>query len=103
MNTITVGLHVVLLKEGDTFVAYCPALELSSYGGSEEKAKQRFEEEIKIFFDETAKKGTLEKYLLKQGWTLTKKPVPKYNPPEEIDIPYTNRLGSFTENIAIPV
>ncbi len=45
MTTITVD----IIKEGDYFVAYCQALELSSYGNTEKKAKERFAKEVKIF------------------------------------------------------
>ena len=103
-NTLIVEINVMLLIEGDQFVAYCPALELSSYGESEEIAKKRFEEEINIFFEETAKKGTLEKYLLKMGWTLRMKPQPKYTPPKRFPSEKQfNKLTTFSENVEIPV
>jgi hypothetical protein len=98
-NAIIVGLHVKLVEEHGYFVAYCPALELSSYGKERETAKKRFEEEVAIFLTETERKGSLEKYLLKMGWTLKNKPIPQYTPPE-IDIDEHN---SFTEKISIPV
>ena len=98
-NTIIVGLHVKLVEEQGYFIAYCPALELSSYGKNVEIAKKRFEEEIAIFLTETERKGSLEKYLLKMGWTLRNKPIPQYTPPE-INI---GEYNSFTEDIAIPV
>jgi hypothetical protein len=103
MNTISVGINVLLAKEEEIFVAYCPALELSSYGESENIAIKRFEEELKIFFEETSKKGTLEKYLLQNGWTLTQKPEPSYRPPEVINKPFRELINTFTENVAIPV
>lgn len=99
---LTVGLHVDIIEEDGYFVAYCPALELSSYGKDEETAQKRFVEEVKIFFNETHRKGTLEKYLLKMGWTLRKKPIPEYTPPANIS--YTHNIyNSFTENVTIPV
>jgi hypothetical protein len=103
MSTITVGIHVGIFKEGKYFVVYCPALDLSSYGSDEEIAKRRFEEEVKIFFEETSKKGTLERYLLQLGWTLTKKPQPKYEPPLFNADQRQKNLHTFTERIAIPV
>jgi hypothetical protein len=102
-DTLTVGLHVDIIEEDGCFVAYCQALELSSYGKDEETAKKRFIEEVKIFFTETGRKGTLEKYLLKMGWTLRKKPVPEYIPPEINITQQIKSRTSFTENIAIPV
>ena len=69
MNTVSVGINIVLEQEGDYVVAHCPALGISSYGDSKRKALKRFDEEMEIFLEETSKKGTLEKYLLKLGWT----------------------------------
>lgn len=102
MDSITVGINVVIVQEENQFIAYCPALELSSYGDDIKQAKKRFEKEIEIFFEETSHRGTLEKYLLKLGWTLTQKPKPKYYPPLNIKTPYPNPLSSFTERVAIP-
>lgn len=100
-NILTVGLHIEIIEDHGYFVAYCPALELSSYGENEEIAKKRFIEEVAIFFDETEKKGTIEKCLLKLGWTLRKKPNPKYIPPK-IHL-NSNIYNSFTENVTIPI
>ncbi len=57
-------LQVLLIKEGEYFVAYCPALELSAYDTTPDGARKAFEQNLKIFFEETRRKGTLEKYLL---------------------------------------
>ncbi len=102
-NKLNIGLHVEIIEEEGYFVAYCPALELSSYGKEEQKAKERFINEVTIFFIEAEKKGTLEKYLLKMGWTLRKKPVPQYIPPEPNSNMQPKSYSSFTENVAIPV
>ena len=73
-NAYRFTLSVRLLNEGDYIVAYCPALELSSYGKNERDARKRFEEALNIFIEETERKGTLEKELLMLGWTLRLKP-----------------------------
>ena len=101
-NTISIGLKVVTFKEGDYYIVYCQALELSSYADSEAKARKRFVEELNIFLEETSRKGTLEKLLLQFGWTLTKKPQPIYEPPVFANDTkkYTQ---SFTERVAIPI
>lgn len=51
VEPVELSLEVQLIKEGDYIVAYCPSLELSSYGDSEEDAKTAFEEVLKIFID----------------------------------------------------
>lgn len=75
---ILLDIEVLILKEDDYFVAYCPSLELSAYAKSIEEAKHSFEREVNVFIDETSKRGTLEKYLIKLGWVLTHK---NYIPP----------------------
>jgi predicted RNase H-like HicB family nuclease len=100
---INVGIEVAVGKQGDFYVAYCPALELSSYGKDEDEARKNFETEIAIFLEETEERGTLEKILLKLGWCLKGLPEPRYVPPKKIDAPFPiNSFQSFTENVAIP-
>ena len=105
-NTITVTLQMVLFEEGDYFVAYCPALELSSYGKNTKTAKREFENTLTIFIEETVKRGTLDKELLSLGWALQKVPEVKYEPPAlNIKELMAEKLRPllFTEPVAIPV
>jgi hypothetical protein len=88
-------------------VAYCPALELSSYGDDQNDAKEAFGEAMKIFLSETDRKGTLERYLLKLGWQLQQKPKPMYNQPS-ISLLENRRLllknpHIYNEKVALPV
>lgn len=106
-NSLKVNVQVALFQEDGIWVAYCPALEVSSYGDEKEEAKQAFEEAMKIFLAETERKGTLEKYLLKLGWQLQQKPKPIYNQPH-LSIQKNRRLLKkspqiYNESVAIPV
>ena len=51
MNNVAfqVNLPVAVLREGEQFVAYTPALDLSTAGSTYEEAKKRFEEAVGIF------------------------------------------------------
>ncbi len=80
-DSIQIKIEVLLFEEHETFVAYCPALELSSYGVDQKDAKKAFEGALDIFVKETTKRGTLEKLLLKLGWSLEQKPKLNYRPP----------------------
>lgn len=105
-NTIKVTLQVVLYEEGDFSVAYCPALELSSYGKNNKTAKNEFETALTIFLEETMNRGTLEKELLSLGWVLQKVPEVKYEPPIlDIKELMAEKLRPLliTERVAIPV
>jgi len=71
-------LPVSFLREGKKYVAYTPALDLSTSGRTYEEAKRRFSEIVNIFFEELVKKGTLEEVLRDLGW---KRVQAKWSPP----------------------
>lgn len=81
-SAFKINVKVIIVQEDDYFVAYCPALEVSGYADTIEKAKISFDEEMKIFLSETVSRGTLEKYLLKMGWRLRQFPEFNYEPPK---------------------
>jgi len=81
---ISIEIEVGFVKEEDYYVAYCHALELSAYGKSIAEARASFEKEVKIFLEETHKRGTLEKYLLQNGWRLQQLPSSVYKLPKLI-------------------
>ncbi len=72
--SIETELEVFLFEEDGIWVSYCPALELSSYGDNEVDAKNAFFDVLEIFFQETTKKGTLEKCLIQLGWEVKETP-----------------------------
>ncbi len=82
-DKVVVNVDVYITKEDKYYVAYSPALEISGYGTTIKKAKESFEIEVKIFVDETYKRGTLEKYLLKNGWILQQIPTARYEAPRK--------------------
>lgn len=61
----------VFIYDNDGFkVAYAPALDLMGYGKTVEEAKDSFEIVMEDFFEFGFKRGTLDEYLTKHGWTL---------------------------------
>ena len=72
------NLSVSILREGKKFIAYTPALDLSTSGESYKEAKKRFEEIVGIFFKEIIKKGTFEEVLRDLGWRRIQA---KWSPP----------------------
>ena len=107
VKSFEVVVTVLMLKEEQYHVAYCPALELSSYGETEQEAKSAFEEAMTIFVEETDRKGTLEKVLLKLGWTLQQLPELKYTPPvvrpkDVYKYVISKQAKVIEENVAIP-
>lgn len=91
-----VTLQLQLLKEGETFIVYAPALDLSGYGPTSENALQDFHNAFKIFIEETTERGTLEKALLELGWQkVIKDSKVERKSPYEI-------ITSLQEKFAIP-
>jgi predicted RNase H-like HicB family nuclease len=107
-NAVMTSVDVLLFQEDKYFVAYCPALEVSSYGKSEQEAKLAFDEALDIFIQETEKKGSFEKALLKLGWSLRQVPHPSYIPPRTklaglSKLSYKKNTSRFKEKVALPL
>ncbi len=102
-RVVNVLLEVDLYKQGDYIVSYCQALNLSSFGLTEEEAKEGFEGALDSFIKDTHEKGTLERVLLDLGWSLTRT---KYKPPVK-KVRTKARSGelirTFNEKVAMPV
>jgi predicted RNase H-like HicB family nuclease len=78
---MNIQLTVSIIKEGKQYIAYTPALDLSTCGKSKKEAEKLFGEAVDIFFQELIQKGTLEKVLADLGW---KKVKTQWAPPEII-------------------
>lgn len=75
------SIPVIFFKEGKTFVAYTPALDLSTCGSTYEEAQRRFGKALEIFFEECIKHGTLDEALQAYSWQRVGKPSPHWIPP----------------------
>jgi predicted RNase H-like HicB family nuclease len=53
----------IIFKEGQTFVAYSPKLEVSSSGDAVDKARENLKTAVRLFLEEAEKLGTLEDIL----------------------------------------
>lgn len=73
-----VELPVSIFKEGAHYVAYTPALDLSTSAKTYGDVQRRFEEVVSILVEELARKGTLGEYLENFGWRKVQK---KWTPP----------------------
>ena len=58
-----------ILKEGDTFVAYAPELDVSSCGKTIQEAKVHLAEAVTLFIEEAERMGTLQDILEEAGFT----------------------------------
>jgi predicted RNase H-like HicB family nuclease len=59
-----------IFKEGRMFVAYTPQLDLSSCGGTKDKALRNLKEAVRLFLEEAEKLGTLQQILEEAGYLM---------------------------------
>jgi predicted RNase H-like HicB family nuclease len=67
-------------KEGRTYVAHAMELDVSSCGGSKEKALRNLKEAVAFFLEEAEKMGTLDQILEEAGYSKGKQKIagPKF-------------------------
>jgi hypothetical protein len=58
-----------VFKEGRAFVAHALELDVSSCGGSAQKAVKNLKEAVRLFLEECEKMGTLDRVLAEAGYT----------------------------------
>ena len=78
---ISVNLPVLITKQNKRFVAYTPALDISTSGKSEKEVRNRFTELAHIFLEEIAEAGTADEILSELGWKKIQK---KWTPPQVV-------------------
>ena len=90
---ISYKLPVTILKEKKRYVAYSPAIDLSSSGETFSEAQKRFAEASLLFFEEIIEEKTMDDVLSNLGWSKMNK---TWKPPmviaqqsETITIPTT--------------
>ena len=57
-----------IFKEGDTYVAYVPALDVSSCGATDEEARRNIRDAVRGFLAASADMGTLDEILREAGY-----------------------------------
>ena len=60
---VPIDFDIIVFKEDETYVAYCPELDISSCGESIEHAKEMLKTSVRLFIDEAEKMRTLEDIL----------------------------------------
>ena len=66
---IPIDYDMIVLKEADTYIAYCPELDISSCGDSVEKAREMLKTAVRLFVEEAEKMGTLRDILEESKYT----------------------------------
>jgi hypothetical protein len=73
---------VIVFMENETFVSYCPELDISRCGNGVEHAKEMLKTDVRLFIEEAEKMGTLESIL--EESTYKKDASSKWIPPKLI-------------------
>jgi len=84
---------VMFIKEGKMYITYSPVLDLSTCGETLDEAMQNFREALGLFFEECAKRHTLEQVLESYGWQRVRTRPPSWEPP----------LIIGSDNVSVPV
>ena len=80
-RNVVYNLPVIITKQSSSFVAYSPALDISTSAGSAKKVKERFIELANIFLEEILEAGTVNEVLSELGWKKNQK---VWNPPQVV-------------------
>ena len=67
-TTVEVLLPLLMWKEEGQFVAFTPALDLSSCGDSEKQALSNFREAVELFVETALERNVLKEILESLGW-----------------------------------
>ncbi len=78
-----------ILKEGKTFVAYAPELDVSSCGTSRERARRNLLDAVRLFLEEAEKMGTHDQILEEAGYVRRKQKLkgPKFITAQAVSLP----------------
>jgi len=66
MQDFSFDVHI--FKEGDAYVAYVPALDLSSCGATVDEARRNIRDAVRGFLATSADRGTLDEILEEAGY-----------------------------------
>jgi hypothetical protein len=81
-----------IFKEGRTFVAQALELDVSSCGGSKQKALGNLKEAVRLFLEEAERMGTLEQILEEAGYGKRKQKIarPNFISVQSVSLPLTH-------------
>jgi hypothetical protein len=100
-GSITVHVPVILFKEDNAHIVFCPALDLSGSGNNESEAKESFVTVVAEYLAYTNNKGTLWTDLKKMGWSIKKSRNKPASPPPMSELLERNEeFGRIFDNFS---
>ena len=77
-----------IFKEGRRFIAHALELDVSSCGGTKEKALKNLKEAVRLFVEEAEKMGTLKQILEESGFSTNGPKIsPKFISVQRVTLP----------------
>lgn len=76
-----------VFKEGRTYVAHALELDVSSCGGTKEKAVKNLKEAVRLFLEEAEKMGSLKQILREAGYSKSGELGPKFISVQRVTLP----------------
>jgi predicted RNase H-like HicB family nuclease len=78
-----------IFKEGRTYVAHTPELDVSSCGGTKERALKSLKEAVRLFLEEAEKMGTLDQILQEASYLKRRRKLkgPKLVGTQRVSLP----------------
>ncbi len=83
-----ISIRIEVFKEGDSYVALSPELNVSSFGDTVDDAKKSAKEAIEAFMEECERMGTLEEVLEESGFSKIKGSWKSRKPVAEEDLAF---------------
>ena len=80
---IPIDFDIIVFKEKDVYISYCPELDVSSCGDSIFHAKEMLKEAVRLFIKEAEKMGNLETILEESNYQ--KNSDGRWIPPKLVD------------------
>jgi len=87
---INVNLPMIVFEEDGCNIVFCPALDVSGYGKSEDEAMHSFTHCLGEFFQYTTNKRTFHNELIRMGWKIKNTKIQKMIPPPMSKLLETN-------------
>jgi len=76
-----------VFKEGRTYVAHALELDVSSCGGTKERAIKNLKEAVRLFLEEAEKIGSLKQILNEAGYNKNGRPGPEFISVQRVTLP----------------
>jgi len=98
-KSVNVSLAMYLFREEKSYIIYCPALDLSAYGDTEEHAKDSFADVFEITIKYMLNKNSIREDLLNHGWQIKSLKQKKIKAPSfETMLKKNNLLREILQN-----